>query len=83
MSKELKFKGCRLTFVTGTVGISDQLVIYDGDIPLCKASDTDFLSPMSREALADKAIELWTRFRSGEVCPPAGANRPPAKLRVV
>jgi hypothetical protein len=69
---ELKFKGCRLVFVTGSVGINDKLVVYDGDMPLCKASDTDFLSKKSREALADKAIELWTRFRAGEVRPDAG-----------
>ncbi|MHB8833434.1 MAG: hypothetical protein ACYC9V_09705 [Desulfobacteria bacterium] len=68
---ELKFKGCRLVFVTGAVGIDDKLVIYDGDMALCDASYTDFLSKKSREALADKAIELWTRFRAGEVHPDA------------
>lgn len=69
MPKEMKVEGCRPIFYTGAVGLSEDLVLYDGGIPFCRAADTDFLSGRSREALADRMIELWTRFREGENCP--------------
>ena len=62
----MKIKGCSLEFWGGFVGLSDKLAVFDGDIPCCVATD---LSKRSREALADGMIELWKRFRAGEVDP--------------
>lgn len=69
MAKEMKVEGCRPVFYSGAVGLSEDLVLYDGGIPFCRATDTDFLTGRSREALADRMIELWTRFRLEETCP--------------
>ncbi len=62
----VKFRGCSLRFWGGVVGMSEKLVVFDGEIPCCVASD---LSKRSREALADGMIKLWTRFRAGEIDP--------------
>ncbi len=66
-TEHMKLKGCRWEF-GGVVGLSEKLVVFDGDSAVGVASD---LSPRNREALADGMIELWQRFRSGEVHPDA------------
>lgn len=68
----IKFRGCGLEFWGGVVGMSEKLVVFDGEIPCCIASD---LSKRSREALADGMIKLWARFRAGEVDPNTAKDR--------
>ena len=60
----IKIKGSGCEFWSGVVGLSDKLVVFDGEIPTGVASD---FSVRARRALADGMIERWKAFREGEV----------------
>lgn len=60
----MKAPGCPWRFWSGVVGISSNLVVWEGSgsngCPIGFAKD---LKPRARVALANYMIGLWTRFR--------------------
>ena len=55
----VKIRGSKLEFWSGVVGLSDKMVVFDGESPVAFASD---LSPKRRRALAKGMIDRWQKF---------------------
>lgn len=56
-------KGCPWRFWGGYIGINSRLSVADGDMPVGFSGD---LTERARKALANRMIELWTKFRDEE-----------------
>jgi hypothetical protein len=59
----LKVRGAGYEFWTGVIGISETLVVFDGDVPMARASE---IAPRRRQALALRMVDLWMKFAKGE-----------------
>jgi hypothetical protein len=67
----MKAPGCSWEMWGGVIGITPDLVVYDGEIPVGTASD---LRERQRRALAKYMIGLWTRFGEGAAIAKRGTS---------
>ncbi len=56
----MKAPGCVWQFWSGSIGLNDRSLCFDGGSPVGYATD---MSDRSRKALANYMIGLWTKFR--------------------